>query len=248
MGDSAGGGLALALAQRLVARGGRVPDALVLFSPWVDVALEDDVEQMRALEKTDAILKLAGLRACGRLFAGAAAAGGGARDPRASPLFGDCADERLPKTVVFAATGELLLPQLRRLRDRMPAARYVEAAGVPHGCDWVFGGLPRLGSTDLFSKCVCDGQFSEHILCRTYPTFAFTIDDPHAYGFCHWRHSFLLRNGGDDFSSLCSRDKNVVFLQGGAHYFSDSSRFINEFLHPQLQNRFKNAIAISRSW
>lgn len=133
VGDSAGGGLALALAQRLVARGGRVPDALVLFSPWVDVALEDDVEQMRALEKTDAILKLAGLRACGRLFAGAAAAGGGARDPRASPLFGDCADERLPKTVVFAATGELLLPQLRRLRDRMPAARYVEAAGVPHG-------------------------------------------------------------------------------------------------------------------
>lgn len=106
--------------------------------------------------------------------------------------------------------------------------------------DWVFGGLPRLGSTDLFSKCVCDGQFSEHILCRTYPTFAFTIDDPHAYGFCHWRHSFLLRNGGDDFSSLCSRDKNVVFLQGGAHYFSDSSRFINEFLHPQLQSVAKS--------
>ena len=41
MGDSAGGGLALALAEYFRAEGIRMPDELILMSPWVDVAMEN---------------------------------------------------------------------------------------------------------------------------------------------------------------------------------------------------------------
>ncbi|WP_432215797.1 alpha/beta hydrolase [Streptomyces hygroscopicus] len=39
MGDSAGGGMAPAIAQRLRDTGGRPPDRLVLIAPWLDITL-----------------------------------------------------------------------------------------------------------------------------------------------------------------------------------------------------------------
>ena len=41
MGDSAGGGLALGLAEYLVGAGEALPERLILFSPWVDVSMEN---------------------------------------------------------------------------------------------------------------------------------------------------------------------------------------------------------------
>ena len=42
MGDSAGGGLSLALAEYFKAEGMRLPDELILLSPWVDVSMENE--------------------------------------------------------------------------------------------------------------------------------------------------------------------------------------------------------------
>lgn len=111
-GDSAGGGLALGVAQRAAGQGHAAATRLVLWSPWVDLAVADD-------EEADAVLTPAWLRWC----ASAYLAGTAADDPRASPVHGSFAG--LPPTLVLVATGELL----HRQATRVVAA--LDAAGVP---------------------------------------------------------------------------------------------------------------------
>ena len=57
MGDSAGGGLALLLAQHLAAEGGaRPPDSLVLLSPWLDVSVTMTEQEHKQLARLDPFL------------------------------------------------------------------------------------------------------------------------------------------------------------------------------------------------
>lgn len=69
MGDSAGGGLALALVMELQARGSGLPRRLVLFSPWLDVSMSHP--EAREYEANDILLNCDGLIACGQMYAGA---------------------------------------------------------------------------------------------------------------------------------------------------------------------------------
>ena len=62
MGDSAGGGLALALAEYFKAEGIHMPDRLILLSPWVDVSMDN--EQISEYESVDPFLKVTPLRDC----------------------------------------------------------------------------------------------------------------------------------------------------------------------------------------
>ncbi|MEU1183910.1 alpha/beta hydrolase [Streptomyces sp. NPDC005820] len=113
-GDSAGGGLALALMVRLRASGIPLPAALALVSPWVDLTLGNVRDDRR-----DPLLRASWLRACAERYAGPA-------DPRApelSPLYADLTG--LPPTLVHSADGEILLADIERLVER------AEAAGVP---------------------------------------------------------------------------------------------------------------------
>ncbi len=145
-GDSAGGGLALALAQRLAAR----PDdalarrvaSIALFSPWVDMSLSL-AEQMRPLEAECCMLRVEGLAACGRWQCGARCA---LRDPEASPLFGRLAG--LAPVSLFVGDRELLRPEGHALRERLEAAgaggerlRFVAGAMMPHV--WPLLGVPE---------------------------------------------------------------------------------------------------------
>jgi acetyl esterase/lipase len=149
-GDSAGGGLALALAQRVAAGGdvalARRVAALALLSPWCDVSLSLAAE-MRPLEARCCMLRVEGLAAAGRLYCNAGGEGGcGARDAAASPLFGEM--RGLPPVTLTVGTRELLLPEGRALRAALAAAgvrvSYIEeslphvwplfaGAGVPEG-------------------------------------------------------------------------------------------------------------------
>lgn len=52
-GDSAGGGLALALCRRMLETGGPVPRAAFLMSPWVDPYFEGDIENYRSIDILD---------------------------------------------------------------------------------------------------------------------------------------------------------------------------------------------------
>lgn len=81
MGDSAGGGMALAVAQVLRDRG-KQPNRIVLISPWLDVTLREP--KAREIEPRDIMLSVDGLRYCGLKYAGEL----DPADPMVSPLFG----------------------------------------------------------------------------------------------------------------------------------------------------------------
>jgi acetyl esterase/lipase len=111
-GDSAGGGLAVATALRLRALGAPMPCALVLFSPWVDLTLE----RLSAAPPGEVMLTLPWVRECAGSYVGRA----DSRHPLISPIEADL--RALPPTLVQVGTDELLLPDSRRLYERMRAA------------------------------------------------------------------------------------------------------------------------------
>lgn len=111
LGDSAGGGLALALTQRLRDAGDSLPAAQILVSPWLDVTCPDPRQEQ--LESVDPLLALPGLRLAGSWYAGAL----DPADPRVSPLYGDL--DGLPPTLALAGTHDLLYPDTLRLQARM---------------------------------------------------------------------------------------------------------------------------------
>jgi acetyl esterase/lipase len=128
-GDSAGGGLALSLMLRLRAEGLPLPLAAALFSPWTDLAATG--ASTRTNEARDALFMRKTILIGGRAMLGTASA----RDPLASPLYGDLAG--LPPILVHAGADEALLDDSTRLVDRARAAG-VEARievwpDTPHG-------------------------------------------------------------------------------------------------------------------
>src|SRR5579871_5466150 len=82
VGDSAGGGLALALALRLRDEGGPLPGAIVAISPWTDLAVTGDSAAPGA---SDPLLNAGDLQPIAAQYL----AGTDPRTPYASPLYGD---------------------------------------------------------------------------------------------------------------------------------------------------------------
>lgn len=106
-GDSAGGALALVAAMRERDAGRPGPDALVLFSPWVDALL--DSPAVAAVAGLDPMLGRDGLVAAGRWWAG----DGDPASPEVSPVRGDLAG--LPPVFAYAGDRDLLTPDVKRL-------------------------------------------------------------------------------------------------------------------------------------
>jgi acetyl esterase/lipase len=109
-GDSAGGGLALALLTALRDAGDRLPAALVCLSPWVDMSLSSASIDGRA--ELDPLVS----RALLENMAGAYLMGQDPQTASASPLFADLSG--LPPTLVVVGTSEALLDDSTRLADR----------------------------------------------------------------------------------------------------------------------------------
>lgn len=114
MGDSAGGGLALALAMHLRDRGQTLPGRLVLIAPWADITCSDPAVDER--QQDDPMLARAGALLAGQVWAN----GADPRDPRLSPLFGEMAG--LPPTDIYQGTRDMLRPQVEDLAGRLRAA------------------------------------------------------------------------------------------------------------------------------
>lgn len=108
-GDSAGGGLALALAQRAKAQGLKVPESMVLVSPWLDIALENP--KILPLCEVDILLQLDNVKKIGELYRGTLAE----TDPLVSPLYG--ALDGLGNVAVFYTSDEILKPDCERLLE-----------------------------------------------------------------------------------------------------------------------------------
>jgi epsilon-lactone hydrolase len=134
MGDSAGGGLTVALIQQAVASGLTAPAAQVLLSPWLDLTMTDPAQE--ALLGVDPLLSRAGPEAAGRWYAGAWPT----TDPRVSPMFGDIA--ALPRTLLICGTHDILLSDARRFRALAGAVgvpvEYHEEEGLIHAYPLLF--------------------------------------------------------------------------------------------------------------
>ena len=111
MGDSAGGGFTLALAQEMRGDSIEQPKRLVLISPWVDVLGGDD-----ALQEKDTFLNAEVLRKVGTDWAGTL----NPRDPMISPLYGDM--QGLPPTDLFTGTWEIFYTDIVNTCNKMKAA------------------------------------------------------------------------------------------------------------------------------
>ncbi|MGN1066867.1 MAG: alpha/beta hydrolase [Candidatus Fimimonas sp.] len=108
MGDSAGGGLALALCEYLAKKNFPQPKKLVLFSPWLDVDMCADYS---AQLESDLALDLDELKFWGACYRHNLPQG----HYLASPLFG--VSEKLAETHVFAGGAELFLPDCQKLKQ-----------------------------------------------------------------------------------------------------------------------------------
>ena len=113
-GDSAGGGLAIALTLKLKDEGMQVANALVVMSPWVDLSLSG--KTIDANNATDVMLSRGALQRFADIYLGDQ----DAAHPYASPLFGDLSG--LPRTYVVVGDGEVLRSDSDRLVEGIQAA------------------------------------------------------------------------------------------------------------------------------
>jgi epsilon-lactone hydrolase len=134
VGDSAGGGLALGLAQTLGAAALPQPRRLVLLSPWLDLTLGNP--ELPVVQARDPWLSLVGLREVGPAWAG----GDDPTDPRLSPLNGPLTG--LAPIDVSVGTHELCLPDVLLLRDRAAAAGTKVEVTVCEGAVHVYPLVP----------------------------------------------------------------------------------------------------------
>lgn len=139
VGESAGGGLALAVLMQLRDAGRPQPRAAALIYPWLDVTLSHP--EAAGLEPVDPVLTCAGLRVCGRIYAGELPTD----DPRVSPWFGSAAG--LAPLHILTGTRDVLHPEAVAFAQRAQtvgqAAQLTIYDGMLHA--WMLMPVPEAG-------------------------------------------------------------------------------------------------------
>lgn len=137
VGDSAGGGLVLAFAQKLLLENADIqPIKNILFSPWLDLSMQNP--EIKTQEKVDKLLPLQGLIEAGRKYAG----GDNVTNYLLSPINGKL--EGFGKTLVFYGTHELFYPDCKLLKEKTisnPHFIFHEFPEMQH--DWVIYPIPE---------------------------------------------------------------------------------------------------------
>lgn len=110
LGESCGGGIALGFAQSLMELDLPQPGGLVLLSPALDITLRNpDIPE---IEARDPVMAVPGNREAGRMWAG----GDDPTIPQLSPINGPL--KGLAPICALVGSNEILMPDVRRLRDR----------------------------------------------------------------------------------------------------------------------------------
>lgn len=113
MGDSAGGGLALGVYERMAEEAVALPVKTILISPWLDVRLEN--EKIQEIEKKDTILNKEALRLAGVAYAG----NDGINSYLVNPIDGDIST--LKNIKIFIGTDDILNPDCHVLKEKADA-------------------------------------------------------------------------------------------------------------------------------
>ena len=114
-GDSAGGGLSLALMMYLRDEGFRLPDAAVLFSPWTDLTCKS--KTYKTLAKADPMLPHTVTNDCADHYVPDSV---DRKDPYISPVFGDFTG--LPRILILVGDREILLDDSRKVGEKAKIA------------------------------------------------------------------------------------------------------------------------------
>jgi len=140
VGDSAGGGLALAVTLRLVAANAPRPAALALWSPWADLAAS--VEARGAGAALDPVLDAADLERAALAYAPGESRGA----PDVSPLHGNYTPE-FPPTLIQCGSREILLSDAAGVHHALTRAgvraQLEVQAGMVHSCPAILPELPE---------------------------------------------------------------------------------------------------------
>jgi monoterpene epsilon-lactone hydrolase len=132
-GDSAGGGLALALVMEVRDRGEKLPACVVCLSPWADMT--GSGESIVANSERDPMFCAEDIGAYASAYLGSQSP----ETPLASPLFGNFAG--LPPLYIEVGENEVLLDDARQVHRKALAAGVSSelrvVRDVPHG--WQFG-------------------------------------------------------------------------------------------------------------
>lgn len=136
VGESAGGGLLLALTLKLRDMGMPLPGRLVPISPWTDLTMSG--ESYIKNTRRDPSLSLDSLRICANMYAA-----GDKTNPYISPLFADLSG--FPPSLIFAGSYELLLDDARlvsqKLKDAGSSSELIVEKGMWHA--YVLYGVPE---------------------------------------------------------------------------------------------------------
>lgn len=137
MGDSSGGGIAVALALRLREEGSSQPGNLVLLSPWLDATLTNP--EIAAIDRIDPFLDAEGMRWAGRAYIRDVDEGSYLVSPFSTDL------GALAPISLFIGTRDLLLPDCRRFKQQAEAddavIDYHEYPDMVH--NWMLVPLPE---------------------------------------------------------------------------------------------------------
>ncbi len=134
MGDSAGGGLALGLAEYFAKNNIRVPDKLILLSPWVDITMENrDIDNFIDVDPT---LKKNELIIDGIYWANKT----NRKDYRLSPLYGDVS--KLKDVTLFVGTHEMFYPDIMKLYKKLIKNNVKTELNIGEGLDHVYPAFP----------------------------------------------------------------------------------------------------------
>lgn len=142
-GDSAGGGLTMALLIALRDRKRPLPAAAALLSPWTDLALTGDT--IRTNARRDAYINGPAAVKTAALYVGSA----DPRNPLVSPLYADL--HGMPPIIIHVGSREVLRDDSTRLAERIRAA----------GCEVVISVWPVLPHVwQIFNRILPEGRQS----------------------------------------------------------------------------------------
>ena len=108
MGDSAGGGFALSLTESFAEEDLKLPEKVVVFSPWVNLSMKGKYS-----DEDDPILGVVGLREFGKLWAGKLETD----DSRVSPLYSN--EYPNVRTIIFVGENEIFYKDIKEFYDKI---------------------------------------------------------------------------------------------------------------------------------
>lgn len=134
MGDSAGGGFAIAFCEYLKEMNVQQPKHLIGLSPWLDVSMT--ASDYAPYENVDPMLGAQALSAMGRAWAGQLSTS----DYKVSPLNGEVTG--LPDTSLFVGTREIFYPDVMQFYEKLQSTNTNVTLHVGKGMNHVYHLLP----------------------------------------------------------------------------------------------------------